>query len=115
MLTIEKMKEIGANTEEGLNRCMNNEAFYLRMVNLAISDDSFDQLKEAIEAGDLDRAFERAHAIKGVLGNVSLTNLFEPVSEMTELLRSRTDTDYSELLDRMFEELNKYRSLDEEE
>ena len=90
---------------------MNNEAFYLRMVTLAVSDRSYEELKEAIEAKDLDRAFDRAHALKGVLGNVSLTNILEPVIEMTELLRKRTDTDYSELLDRMFEELNKYREL----
>lgn len=114
MLTIEKMKEIGANTDEGMNRCMNNEAFYLRMVKLAVSDNSFEQLKEAIENKDLDKAFDRAHAMKGVLGNVSLTNVFEPVSQMTELLRSRTDTDYTELLDKVFAELDKYRTLIEE-
>ena len=28
MLTIEKLKEYGANVEEGLARCLNNEAFY---------------------------------------------------------------------------------------
>ena len=114
MLTIEKMKEIGANTDEGMNRCMNNEAFYLRMVKLAVSDNSFEQLKEALENKDLDKAFDRAHAMKGVLGNVSLTNVFEPVSQMTELLRSRTDTDYTELLDKVFAELDKYRTLIEE-
>ena len=32
MLTVEKLKEYGADTGEGLNRCMNNEAFYLRLV-----------------------------------------------------------------------------------
>ena len=114
MLTIEKMKEIGANTDEGMNRCMNNEAFYLRMVKLAVSDNSFEQLKEALENKDLDKAFDRAHAMKGVLGNVSLTNVFEPVSQMTELLRSRTDRDYTELLDKVFAELDKYRTLIEE-
>ena len=95
MLTIEKLRAYGANVEEGMGRCMNNEMFYLRMVKLAVSDNSFEQLKEAIENKDLDKAFDRAHAMKGVLGNVSLTNVFEPVSQMTELLRSRTDTDYS--------------------
>jgi len=114
MLTIEKMKELGANTDEGLGRCLNNEPFYLRMVRLAISDGSYDQLKEALENGDLDAGFDRAHALKGVLGNVALTNLLEPVAEMTELLRSRTETDYSELLGKMYEELQKYRDLDNE-
>ena len=30
MLTVAALREFGANTEEGLSRCMNNEAFYLR-------------------------------------------------------------------------------------
>ena len=47
---------------------------------------------------DLDAAFEVAHALKGMYGNISLTPIYKPLSEMTELLRSRTDTDYSALL-----------------
>ena len=35
MLTIEKLKAYGANVDEGLSRCMNNETFYLRLVNMA--------------------------------------------------------------------------------
>ncbi|MBQ8995195.1 MAG: Hpt domain-containing protein [Oscillospiraceae bacterium] len=111
MLTIDNIKKIGANADEGLERCLNNEAFYLRMVNLAITDTGFEQLKEVLEAGDLDTGFERAHALKGVLANVALTNLLKPVSVMTEWLRARTEMDYSPLLDEMFTELEKYRSL----
>ena len=111
MLTIDKMNEIGANTGEGLGRCLNNESFYLRMVKLAVSDTGYERLKEALEQGDLDAGFERAHALKGVLANVALSNLLDPVSEMTELLRSRTETDYSGLLEQMFAELGKYREL----
>ena len=51
-----------------------------------------------MEAKDLDKAFEVAHALKGIYGNLSLTPLTKPVSEITELLRSRTDTDYSALM-----------------
>ena len=114
MLTIEKMNEIGANTSEGLGRCLNNEAFYLRMVKMAVSDTGYERLKEALEQGDLNAGFERAHALKGVLANVALTNLLDPVSEMTEFLRSRTEMDYSGLLEKMFTELGKYRDLIED-
>ena len=31
MLTIEKLQNYGADVDEGLNRCMKNEAFYLRL------------------------------------------------------------------------------------
>ena len=98
MLTIEKLNNFGANTKEGLGRCMNNETFYLRLVNMALDDAGFAKLKTAVEGGDKQAAFEAAHALKGVLANLALTPLCEPASEMTELLRAGADADYPALL-----------------
>ena len=111
MLTIENLKALGANTDEGLARCLGKEDFYLRMVSMALADDGFEKLMDAVQKGDLNEGFERAHALKGVLSNVSLTTLAEPVSEITEELRARNEIDYSALLNRIDEELKKYRSL----
>ena len=94
MLTIDTLKAYGANVQEGLGRCMNNEAFYLRLVKMAAGDANFDKLDSALVAGDLTGAFEAAHALKGMLGNLSLTPVLTPVAEVTEVLRARTDTDY---------------------
>jgi HPt (histidine-containing phosphotransfer) domain-containing protein len=63
-----------------------------------VEEPTFDRLREALEAGDLDKAFEQAHALKGVTGNLALTPIDRPVREITELLRSRTDMDYGPLL-----------------
>ena len=94
MLTIEKLEKIGADTKEGLGRCMGNEAFYFRLIGMAAADPGFEKLDRAVQANDLDAAFEAAHALKGVLGNLSLTQLYAPVSALTELLRGRTPGDY---------------------
>ena len=99
MLTLDALKEIGVKPEEGLSRCMNNEAFYLSLVKRVAGDDGFKKLKDAVEAGDLETGFEAAHALKGVLGNLSLTPLYESVAEITELLRSRTEMDYTPMLE----------------
>jgi len=104
MLTIEKLRAWGANVDEAMARCLNNEAFYLRLADKALQDPNFDRLKEAVAAGDLDRAFEAAHALKGVLANLALTPILDPVLEITELLRSRTQTDYAPLLARIDEQ-----------
>ena len=98
MLTIEKLRAWGADVDEAMARCLNNEAFYLRLVDKGLQDPNFDRLKEAIAAGDLDRAFEAAHALKGVLANLALTPVLDPVREITELLRARTQKDYAPLL-----------------
>jgi len=111
MLSIENLKALGANTDEGLARCLGKEDFYLRMVGLALADTGYEKLREAVQNGDLDEGFERAHALKGVLGNVSLTTLAEPVIEITEELRARRDIDYTDLLDRIDTVLGQYRAL----
>ena len=98
MLTIEKLRAWGANVDEAMERCLNNEAFYLRLVDKALEDPSFDRLKDAVGTGDLDKGFEAAHALKGVLANLALTPILVPVQEITELLRNRTQTDYAPLL-----------------
>jgi HPt (histidine-containing phosphotransfer) domain-containing protein len=101
MLSVEALKASKVDTEKGLSLCMNNEDFYLRMVAMALADQRFAQLRGTIDAGDLNAGFQLAHALKGVVGNLYLTPLYEPISEMTELLRSRTQADYGPLLDRI--------------
>ena len=98
MITIDSLAAYGADTKEGLTRCMNNESFYLRMVKMIPGDENFGKLFDAVGRGDLDAAFEAAHALKGPTGNLALTPLYAPVCEITELLRARTDTDYSALV-----------------
>lgn len=111
MITIDNLAELGADVEDGVARCMGKEDFYLKLVNMVVADDGYERLKAALDAHDLDEAFERAHALKGTIANVSLTPLLEPISAMTEQLRNRNDIDYSDLLDKMFEELDKLRAL----
>ena len=111
MLTIENLKEYGADVADGLARCMNNESFYLRMVGLGIADGAFEKLDKALAAHDLDGAFEAAHALKGILGNLSLTPMLKVVSEMTEYLRAREDRDYSEMLAKVHAERAKLQAL----
>ena len=98
MLTIDALREFGADVDDGLARCMNNESFYLMLVRKAAETERLSQLEIQLQAGDLDAAFETAHALKGLYANLSLTPLTKPVSELTELLRNRTDTDPSALL-----------------
>ena len=98
MITLDQLRAWGADIEDALPRCLNNEAFYLRLVGKAVQEPAFDRLREALEAGDLAGAFDQAHALKGVTGNLALTPIDKPVREITEHLRSRTEMDYQPLL-----------------
>jgi HPt (histidine-containing phosphotransfer) domain-containing protein len=89
-MTLDALRAYGANTAEGVARCMNNEPFYLRMVAMALADKNFDALTAAMDAGDVTAAFEAAHALKGSIGNVSLSPIYRPLCELTDLLRGKS-------------------------
>ena len=94
MLTLEKMAELGIDPKEGLTRCMNNEVFFFKMVAMAVANEYFDTLGDSLEKNDFGSAFEAAHALKGVIGNLALAPIYEPLAEMTELLRAKQEADY---------------------
>ena len=111
MLTLDALQNWGADIAAGMNRCMNNEVFYLRMISKAMEDPSYEALKLAVESGDLSRGFEIAHALKGVTGNLALTPLDISIREITELLRNRTETDYAPLLEEIITRKNELAEL----
>ena len=114
MLTVEALRARGANVDEGLARCFGNEAFYLRMVRMGLEDPNFDRLEAARRAGDAPAAFEAAHALKGSVGNLSLTPLYAPVCAITELLRSRSDMpEFDALYAELTAALAEFRALAE--
>ena len=88
-MTLEALRAFGANTAEGMERCLNDEPFYLEMVAMTLSDGNFDALAAAMDAGDARAAFTAAHALKGAVGNVALTPVYEPLCALTELLRGK--------------------------
>jgi len=110
-MTLDDLRAYGANVDEGLGRCMGNEEFYLRLVGMVKEDAGFAALEQAIAANDLTAGFEAAHALKGVLANLAITPILEPVMEITELLRAGTEMDYSELLAKILEEKEKLCAL----
>ncbi len=108
MLTLEKLKAYGANYIEGLERCLNNEEFYFRLISKAINDESFMKLKIELENKNYDTAFQIAHSLKGVLANLAITPMYDIVYEMTELLRGKKDIDYTNYINDL---LNKREEL----
>lgn len=94
MLTLDKLKEMGIDPTEGLARCMNNEGFYFKMVKMGLGNEYFETLKESLAKGDLATAFEEAHALKGVAGNLALGSIYDDIAALTEKLRAKEAADY---------------------
>ncbi len=103
MITVEKLKSFGANTDEGIKRCAGRDSLYLKLVNTIPSNEGFRNLYEAINNKDFDKAFEYAHGLKGIITNLSLTPLEEPIIYITEELRASHNIDYAPYLAKLEE------------
>ncbi|MGN0996284.1 MAG: Hpt domain-containing protein [Candidatus Ventricola sp.] len=62
-------------------------ALIKRFVAKFLSDDSFDQLCRAMQAGQREEAFRAAHTLKGVCANLGFDRLYGSASRLTEELR----------------------------
>ena len=113
MITLDILNEFGADTKEGLARCLDDEEFYLELIPEALERKRYEDIERLLKEKDLEAAFEAAHALKGVLGNLALTPIYEPASEMTELLRAGTDMDYTELITKVITERDRLCSMTE--
>ncbi len=51
MLTLDALRRFGANTGEGLARCLNDEGFYLELVKMELGDEGFEKLASSLERG----------------------------------------------------------------
>ncbi len=94
MLDVERLKDFGIDARAGLARCMNNAKFFSKMLAMALKNPAFDQLEETLAAKDYETSFEHCHALKGVVGNLALNTIYDPLSDMTEMLRAKKDADY---------------------
>lgn len=103
----------GADYETTMERFMGSEETYQDFLDMLFGDDNLLNLGEAIDSGNLEMAFEAAHTLKGVAGNMGLKRLYEAVCDMVDPLRRRERrNDYHELYESIkteFHEVDKLR------
>lgn len=85
-----RMKEYGADLAGVSERFMGDWSLYEQCLLMFCDDDAFDALGAALEKQDCKAAFEAAHALKGVSGNLGLTPLYAAVCAAVESLRAGT-------------------------
>ncbi len=84
----DKLSRYGVDIEETMARFVQDEELYLDCLNEFKDDASFKNLGIAIENGEFEQAFDCAHTLKGVAGNMGLTPLFETICGIVEPLRA---------------------------
>lgn len=88
MSLLDDLKELGVETEEGLQRMMGNASLYERMLGTFIKlMDDYAIQPEDFDCDDCSEMIEKTHAIKGASGNLSLTPVYTAYTEIVNLLR----------------------------
>ncbi|MBE5905835.1 MAG: Hpt domain-containing protein [Lachnospiraceae bacterium] len=84
---LEKFTAYGADVEGVMDRFMEDEDLLMMCLDQFVADDEIAQLEECMGKEDYKQAFEVAHALKGVTGNLGLTPLFQATCILVESLR----------------------------
>ena len=84
------------NVTEGLARVRDNKKLYRRMLGLFMENGEFAAMEDSLRQNDYAKAADAAHAIKGMTGNLSLTELYTISTRMMEELRQGVSSDESQ-------------------
>ncbi|MDR3303264.1 MAG: Hpt domain-containing protein [Treponema sp.] len=77
------------NETEGLRHVLNKEQLYMRLLKKFKADVSLDALTSAVTAQDYTKAEIEAHTIKGISGNLALTELFNQIQALDTALKAK--------------------------
>ena len=84
-----ELRKWGCDVDGALERVVGDEELYRDCLQSIAHDEAFFALGDALRAGDVDRAFDHAHTLKGVLANLGLTPLYDIVVRVVEPLRAK--------------------------
>lgn len=95
---------IGADYDEIMSRLRKEDRIQKFLLKF-LEDGSYELLCNSIEEGNMEEAFRAAHSIKGISQNLSLANLYKPVSCLSDRLKQQPV--YDEEAARLFEQTKK--------
>lgn len=84
----QQLEAAGVQVEDALYRFMGNEGLMLKFLLRFPQDENFGALQQAMDRGDVGAAYQAAHTLKGVAGNLAIEPLFTAASAVVEELRA---------------------------
>ena len=115
MLTMDALKEYGADTQAGLARCLNDEALYLGLVEMLMNDQRFEDMCMVTEALSIRHALHEAYALWETASGLALRPLADQLEQMILCLQLRGDSAVLERQVRLIRlNMEKLRAIDRE-
>ncbi len=106
-----ELTDAGFDVDDALKRLLNNERLYEKFLKRFIADQNFTKLEEAVHSCKKQEAFDAAHTLKGLCGNLSINSLLDPVCRQVELFRAGDWDEGAALMDEVSREYNKVVGL----
>ena len=94
----EKLTAAGIDVNSALERFMGNEMLLDRFLKKFAADENYWKLCDAVAAGKKEEALTASHTLKGVTGNLSMTDLFDLLTRQVQAFR---DDDWKAAADLM--------------
>ena len=101
MNLLEELRDLGVDVDDGLKRIMGNEKLYVKLLGSFVKMIKGNAVAPDFDAADCTEAIEKAHAIKGTAGNLSLTPIYASYSEILSLLRNGKPEEAREILNKI--------------
>ncbi len=105
------LQEMGCEMEETMERFMDDQEFYVECFQKFIEHKEIETLGVTMESGDIEESFMRAHTLKGTLGNLGLTPIYDQMVVIVEFLRKGDMQQASERYQRLMGEWDRYKNL----
>lgn len=89
MALSQELKDLGVDTDAGVERMAGNTALYEKLLGSLkdLIQKSSDQMD--FDKNDNESLIEAAHSIKGASGNLAVTPIYEAYTEIVDLLRKQ--------------------------
>lgn len=88
MSLFEELKELGVDIDGGLKRINGNEKLYTKLLGSFVKAINTYSVQPDYDGTDYNEVIEKAHAIKGTSGNLSITPVYEAYTKIVDLLRA---------------------------
>lgn len=108
---IDNLKDYGVNVELTMARFVDDESLFEHCLSMFFEGKEFAQLESALSAKDWVSAFDAAHTIKGLSGNLGLTPLYDKVCALVEPLRHNETSNVDALYADVSEEMKKVEAI----
>ncbi len=94
----DELTHLGVDVSGGVSRLGGNKALYKRLLGSFVKSIKEYDIQIDFDENDYDEIIKKAHAIKGIAGNLSITPLYDGYAQIVSFLRNAEPRNAKEVL-----------------